>query len=800
MRTIIQDIRHSLRLFRKKPTFTAVVLLTISIGVGANIAIFSIVRSVLIRPLPYKEPDRIVTLWENIPHLGLNRSLVSFPDFLDWRERSRSFEYISGYGWNPYTLTNGGEPEQVRGVLVASNFFQVFGVEAHLGRTFLPAEEREPVVVLSYELWQRRFGSNPNAVGQLLTMSGQGYLIVGVMPPSFTFPSKDYQLWTTFGSIWGAGLGRERRFIRGVARLNPGGTFAQAQSEMSGIAANLEREYPNSNSGVGANVVTLEETVVGKDIRLAILILMGVVGFLLMIACANIANIQLAHTAMREREIAIRTALGASRKRVIRQLLTESILLSLIGGGLGLLIAVWGVNILVGLNPGNIPRLDAVELDGWLLGFAILLSIITGVIFGLAPALYASRSDLNVSLKEGGRGLSGSARGRFIQNFLVIGEIALSLVLLIGAGLMGRSFVKLLNVDLGFNPANVLTVNVNLSGTKYSQPAQQMNFFKGVVEKIESLPGVEAVAMCNGRPPDTVLQNTSFEIMGATVKAEGQEQMAADLPISPNFFRVMGVQLVKGREFTESDVESAQPVVIINEKIARQFLRNEDPIGKKLKPGGDKWYTIVGVVRDVKFEGFAEDAGYTMYYPYAQHPMAGMYLTVRSKADPQLLLGQVRRKVAEMDSEQPISQSATMDQLVSEQVAMPRFNTVLVGAFAVIGLLLAIVGTYGVISFSVSNRTREIAIRMALGAQQRDILKMTLGNGMKIVLIGIAIGMVAALAVTRIISNLLFDVVATDPITFVSMPLLLILVALIACYMPARRATKVTPIIALHEN
>lgn len=816
MPILLQDLRYGFRMLLKNPGFTAVAVLALALGIGANSAIFSIVNALLLRPLPYKDADRLVIVWGKNRHQGRDQLPVSRPDFLDWRRDNRVFEDMASYAYNVFDITGQREPERVRGVFVSTNFFSVLGEKPLLGRTFRPEEEREPLVVLSYKLWERRFGCNPSIIGQSIALSGDSYTVIGIMPRGFQFPPRDprarsvdtgTEVWVTLARLFTVtpGLGdwignRALRGYRVIARLKPGIARQQAQTEMNTIAHRLEQAYPNTNAGIGVTVVSLHEQIVAP-VRSALLVLLGAVGFVLLIACANVANLLLVRTAAREREISIRVALGASNLRLIRQLLTESTLLALLGGALGLLLALWGVDLLVRLNAGYIPRAGEVGIDSRVLGFTLVIALLTGMIFGLAPTLEASKLNLNEALKEGGRGSAGSLRGQHTRGLLVISEVALALVLLVAAGLMIKSFLRLLDTHLGFNPKNVLTMQVHIPPFKYSQPRQWTALYQQILERIQALPGVRSTGIGISLPPRVSERSNLFVIEGRPSPGPGRSPIAQFFTVSPHFLDTLQVPLLKGRSFTEADRADAPGVVIINETVARRFFPDEDPIGKRLKLGNPEsrspWLTIVGVVEDVKYSGLDAETEAGLYVPFAQNPFPGMFLLVRTMSDPLGLAAAVRKEILAVDKDQPIADIKILEQVVSESVAQRRLNTVLLGIFAVVALILAVVGIYGVVSYSVTQRTHEIGIRMALGARPSNVLKLVVGQGMILVLIGVTIGLIAAFALTRVLSSLLYGVSATDPATFMVISLLLVAVALLASYIPARRATKVDPMVAL---
>lgn len=803
MEKIIQDIRYSIRKLLKSPGFTIAALITLALGIGANTAIFSVVNSVLLRPQPFKDPNRIVFVWETSPQ---GQITVSLPDFLDWQKHNQVFENLASYAYDRYNLTGSGQPEQVRGVIVSGEFFDLLGVEPILGRTLRPEEDRERFIVLSHGLWQRRFGSNPNIIGQSLLMDNVSWTVKGVMPASFQFPSTEAQLWTSFVPIYSwtpaQQSNRKRHIFRVIGRIKQGVTTERAQGEMTTLAAGLEQENPDSNAGVGVKLVSVDEQLVGA-VRPALLILVGAVGLVLLIACVNVANLLLARASGREREIAVRTALGATRSLIIRQMLTESMLVALAGGAIGLLLGIWGVKVLVSLSPGNIPRLETSTLDSTLLLFTIGISLLTGLIFGLIPALQATKLNLSESLREGGRGTAGSIRSRRVQNLLVVSEIALSLVLLIGAGLLSKSFLRLLDTDAGFNPDNVITVNLIIPTYKYPKSEQRASVYRQIIDRVSVLPGVQTASVSDSLPPHEGETTEPFTIEKNGTPDSEESGRADYLPISPNFFRSLKIPVLKGREFTEADNATSPDVVIINEHLAHRYYGDVDPVGQRLGIGNKEsmtWYSIIGVVGDVKYQGLDSETDSSMYFSYTQVSLGGLYLVVRTDSDPRGLLASVRNEIWAVDPDLPALNVKTMNDIMSDVVAQPRFNTLLIGIFAAISLVLAAVGIYGVIAYSVTQRTNEIGIRMALGAQRSDVLKLIVKQGLKLAIVGVVIGLTAAFAATRIISGLLYGVSATDMSTFGIAALLLVGVALAASYLPARRATKVDPMIALRNQ
>ncbi|MDT5270423.1 MAG: hypothetical protein QOH49_2609 [Acidobacteriota bacterium] len=805
MQTLIQDIRHSLRMLLKNRAFTLTALFTLALGIGANSAVFSVINAVLLRPLPYKDSERIVFLWSKSQKETSDHATVSLADYQDWKEQSRSFEAMGAYAPRAYNLSGVGDPEGIQGVMTSSGFFEAVGAEPALGRVFRPEEERENLVVISQGVWQRYFNSNPGALGQKITLSSTPYTVIGIMPAGFDFPNKDVEVWTSFSIVRTVPQFKSRsaRVLRLVGRLKPGVSAEQARAELGGVTGRLEQQFPDTNTGIGANVVPIREQLFG-NIRLMLFFVWAAVGLVLLIACANLASLLMARTAAREREFAIRTALGASRMRLIRQLLTESLVLSVVGGVLGLLLAVWGVSLLVSLSPSDLPRINAAALDARSVIFTFGLALLTGVIFGLAPALQASRQNLAGTLKEGGRGTSGGAHQRRLRGLVIVAEVALSLVLLVGAGLMIGSLMRLNNVEYGFNQTNVLTMYIAYAKEKYQEPAQQTAFLERILQQLKGTPGVQEAAYSLSLPPDNLFNKEPFVIDG-----RGEEQQAASadfLPISARYFRALGVPLLAGREFTDDDRANTPQVVIINQTLAKRFFPTEDPIGKRIvegntaaAPDGAK-FTIVGVVGDVKYSGLSSKVGPQLYFPYTQQPISGGYFVVRTSADPGTMLQSARKAVYAVDNEQPVRLLKTMDQLLSESVAQQRFSMLLLNVFAAAALLLTSIGLYGLMAYSVTQRTHEIGIRLALGAKQRNVLLMVLKHGMTLALVGMVIGLIGAFAGARVITSLLFGVSASDPIIFLGAALAIIAVALLACLIPARRAARVDPIVALRQE
>ncbi|MCI0490297.1 MAG: ABC transporter permease [Blastocatellia bacterium] len=800
-----QDLRYGMRMLIKHPGFTAVAVLTLALGIGANTAIFSVVNGVLLRPLPYKEPDSLVYVWNRYGASEMSQAHVSVPDFIDRRNQSRTLEQIAAIDERSFNLIGGDEPERIEGARVSASLFPLLGVSAAEGRVFLAEEDqpgREHVVVISNGLWKRRFGGAASLVGQEINLNGAAHTVVGIMPAGFAFPTPQTELWTpiAFTPEQMSDDERGNEYLSTIGRIKPGASLTEVRTEMEMLAALVPERVPDRRdfllkNGWGASVLTLEEQLVG-DFELALLVLLGAVGFVLLIACANVANLLLARTSAREKEIAIRAALGATRLRLIRQLMAESLLLSLLGGLAGLLAAWWLINILPEMVPGDLPRLSEVSLDGRVLGFTLLLALVTGMVFGLAPAWQSSFADLQKSLKEGERRSSGASR-RSLRALLVIAEIALSLVLLVGAGLMLKSFGRLLEVDPGFRTENRLTVGVALPRSKYGEENQRVSFFQELLQRVEALPGVRA-AGANGSLPIAENNWTATIAIENYQPAPGEPTPGCEYrPITPGYIKAMGIPLLKGRDFDRRDSSSSQLVVLVDEKLAARYWPGQDAIGKRVGFSPSRWREVVGVVGHVKNTALDTEGKEQIYIPHAQMPAGTMFLTVHTEGDPLNLIGAVRSQVTALDPDLPVYSVRTMDQILAGSVAQPRFNSLGLGIFAAIALALAMVGVYGVISYSVAQRTHEIGVRMALGARASDVLKLVLKKGLILTFTGIAVGVLASLALTRLMSSLLFGVSATDPVTFAVVSLILAAVAMLACYLPARRATKVDPMEAL---
>jgi putative ABC transport system permease protein len=805
--TVWQDMRYGARTLVRSPGFTVVAVLSLALGIGANTAIFSVVNGVLLRPLPYSESKRIVAVWHTPPQAsfpGMQRFSVSPANYLDWKEQSRAYEQMAVYQYAGLSLSAGSDPVPVTGAAVSSDFFSVLRTQASRGRTFSPEEEqqgREQVVVLGHGLWQRAFGANPNVIGQTVTLNSRPYNVVGIMPAGFEFPA-EAELWVPLA--WDAAE-RQTRSIHDylvIARLKPGASLEQARAEMSTISSRLEQQYPEANKGWGAAVIPLQEDLVG-DVRPALLVLFSAVGFVLLIACANVANLMLARGANRRKEIALRIALGATRGRIVRQLLCESALLAVAGGMLGLLLAGWGGRLLVRLSAGSLPNTAEVGVDAWALGFTLLVSLAAGVLAGVAPALQFSKHELAETLKQGtGRSAAGSVRQR-TRKALVVCEVALSLILLVGAGLMIRSFWKLQNVDPGFDASNTLTLSVGLPATRYPEPRQQLAFHDRVLEQIRALPGVVAVGSTTTIPLTGGGSKQPFTVEGRPAPPVSEQPLAQTRYVSPDYFKAMGIPLKQGRPFEDRDREGSPQVVIISEVMARRFWPGENPVGKRLTASFHEKLgprEIVGVVGDVKSNGLDDEGGATMYLPFRQAPRSWITFVARTSSDPQGFVNPVSKAVYAVDSEQAISSVRTMEQVLTESLSGRRFNMSLLMTFAALALALAAVGVYGVMNYSVMLRRRELGIRIALGARALDVLRLVLGQGLVLTLIGVGVGMAGAYALTRLMESLLYGVTATDFLTFGSVSGLIILVGLLASFLPARRATKVDPMIALRSE
>ena len=814
----MQDLRYAVRMLRRKPGFTLIAVMALALGIGANTAIFSVVNAVLLRPLPYQQPERLVMVWQRLTGATSYPSLpCSPPDYIDYRDQTQTLENVAAFLNDNFTLTTPSGAERVPGSRVSADLFPLLGISPLRGRTFTTAEDKfgaDPVAVLSYGTWKSRFGSDPGILGRTLVLDQHPHKVIGVMPKEFDFPTQGLlggpppEFWVpiAFPPDQIGPEGRGDNFnISVIARRKPGVSIQQASAEIDHISHRIYESYPPAIQklfSLNGFTTDFHEQVVG-NVKTLLLVLLGAVGFVLLIGCANVANLLLAKAAGRRREVAIRTALGAGRFRVVRQLLTESVLLGVMGGAVGLLIAVWLTQLMIHFSPGDVPRLAESQLNAGVLAFALAISISTGILFGLAPALQVSKPDLNTDLKEGSRGAAAFRRSR-IRGALVVAEVALSLVLLAGAGLLLRSFVKLLGAPLGFAPDHLLTLSIALPETKYQSKVQVQNFYREVLERAQSLAGVKSAAAATGLP---LIGQWDIVVTPEGRAETGRKSLTTAFfaGVTPGFHHTLEIPLQKGRLFSEADNERGLPVAIVNEAMARRYWPDQEVLGKRFKwgPVDSKraWITIVGVVANVKQTSLAADINPGVYLPIFQmpqdSPIRGVNLAVRTISDPNVMVSSVRQIVRTLDPEVPMFQVRPMAEVLSESVAPRRFNMLLLAAFAGLALLLASVGIYGVMSYSVSQYTREIGIRMALGARAADVLRLIVRQGMGLVGIGLAIGAAGALALTRVMRSLLFGVSAADPLTFVSVAALLAAVAFAASYIPARRATRVDPMVAL---
>ena len=819
METLRQDVRFGLRSLLKRPGFTLVAVLTLALGIGANSAIFSVVNAVVLRPLPYAAPERLVALWGNLNQKGFEELELSAPEFADFRARgAHVFEDAAAYYEGGFNLTGAGEPERVRGVYATAGLFNTLGVAPSKGRAYTAEEDRpgsNDVVVISHSLWRRRFNSDPAVAGKSVMLDGRASTIVGVMPADFHFPDKDTDIWkpAAFDADLLSPNNRGSHFMNAVARLKPGFTLERASEEVAALARAQGAENPNTyQRGFGASIRPLAEEVVGPSVRTSLFVMLGAVGLVLLIACANVANLLLARAASRRKEVAVRTALGAGRARIMRQLLTESVLLSLAGGAAGLVLALWGVDVLVALAPEGTPRVTEVGLDARVVAFTFGVSLLTGVVFGLAPALHASKVDLNESLKEGGRGTGESAGRGSLRGLLVVGEFALALVLLAGAGLLIKSFARVLGESPGFDARGVLTMRLVLPQTKYRSYEEHRAFYSNLFGRLRALPGVESVGANNLLPLNGNGGSRTFLIEGRPVppgQSKPEEQLRF---ITPGYFASLRVPVLRGRDFDERDVQTAPRVAVVTRAMAERHWPGEEAVGKRIAYAGiargqeqrPEWIEVVGVVGDVRHRGLDLESKPEIYVPVYQPlfsnrpvPPLSLYVAVRTSGDAGALAASVRREVAAVDPEQPIANVRTMEERLAESVAQRRFNMTLLGVFACVALVLAGVGVYGVMAYAVSRRTHEIGIRVALGAQRGDVVRLVLRQGMWLALGGVGAGLAGAYAATRLMSGLLYGVSPTDPLTFAGVAALLAAVGLLACLVPARRATKVDPMVAL---
>jgi len=805
MEAFWKDVRHALRMLRRSPGFTLAALLTLTLGIGANAAVFSVVNSVLLRPLPYAEPGRLVLLSTNNKTFGPGIWPVSYPNFVDYREQNRALEAMAVTRNVTYNMTDSEQTERVEGARVSAGLLRLLGLRPFLGRDFAEEEEKpgaSPVMMASYGLWQRRFGGDPALLGRNIQLDGLSYTVVGILPPQLAYPSPNADFWIPLIPGTPESI-RGNYFLRAVARVRIGVSLGEADAQMKAIAVRLEKEYPQPNNGASIDVLPLHDAMVG-DVRPALWVLFGAVGLVLLIACANIANLLLARSSGRTAELAIRTALGAGRIRLVRQMLTESLLLSLMGGALGLALAVTGVPALTRISAGSIPRAHEIQLDARVLLFTLGLTLITALLFGLLPALRQTRGAATASLREAGRrGATRGAGHRRALGALVVTEVALTLVLLAGAGLLFRSFLRLQSVSPGFEPAGLLTFEMGVAGARYSTLADQAEFYRKVVERISTVPGVESAAAVHRLPMFRFPTTTAFQIEGRPVPP-GAIAPAADVRIiTPDYFRALKIPLRAGRELTDRDDASATKVVVISQAVANQHWPGESPVGKRIQIGAnqtDLW-EIVGVVGDVRMRGLDKEAGPAVYWTMQQNffptALRSVTLLIRTRTEPAALVSAVRRTLREVDPQEGLAAVRTMEAVVAESYAQRRLNLTLMLVFASVATLLAVVGLYGVMSYSVTQCRQEIGIRMALGAQARDVLRMVVAEGMWLAGIGLVIGLGGALALTRTIQSLLFGTSASDPATLAAVSLLLAVVVFLASYFPARRAARTDPLIAL---
>jgi putative ABC transport system permease protein len=805
MQTFWQDLRYGARTLLKKRGFTLVAVITLGLGIGANTTMFSVINGMMLRPLPFNDPGRLVHLDEKAPKAGFETTGLSFPDFSDWRSRGRSFEQMALYEESSFTLAGGNateRAERVEGARVTASLFPLLGVEAIRGRHFLEEEDKPgaaPAAIIGYGLWQRRFGGDPGVIGRAARIDGGSVTIVGVMPAGFGFPVKA-EIWKPMATAFDENE-RGNHSAYGIGRLKPGVTIETARAEIEAIAAAVEREHPKTNDGFEGVVKPWREALL-KDVNEMLWLLLGAVGFVLLIACANVANLMLTAGASREGEMAIRSALGASRATLMRQMLVESLALASLGGALGLLIALWSADWMTAMIPEALPAWMKFSVDWRVLAFTLGATTVTAILCGIAPGWQASKTDLMSVMKDVARG-AGSLRKQRLRNLLVIGEVALAMTLLIGAGLMMKSFIRVRQINIGFNADKVMTAKIALPETQYSAPAQRNNFFRQLLERLAPTPGAESVALTSSLP---LLEE---DISGAGFYVEGKPKpkdisetpIAFQSAVSPGYFRTMGMRLIRGREFNDSDVEGKERVVIVDETIARRFFASEDPLGRRLTFGGSKsgpqWLTIVGVVGAVRHYGLKSDSRMHAYQPYQQASSPNMTIVARGAGDPTSLTTAMRNAVAALDRDLPLYATRPMAEVVAAAMWDDKYVGILFGLFAALALSLAAVGIYGVVSYSVAQRTREIGLRVALGAQTGDVMRMIIRQGLALAGLGAAIGLGAAALAARLMKSLLFNVSVTDPMTFTILPLSLLAVAVAACWIPARRAAKVDPMVAL---
>ena len=813
---MFQDLRYGARMLLRQRAFTIAAVIALALGIGANTAVFSVVNAVLLRPLPYQNSDRMALIWGNFLTFSMERLRAKAAEYVDYRDQTRSFETVAAFSTADVNLTGAQQPARIAGASVTANLFPMIGAKAAQGRLISPEENqtgRDNVVVVSHQFWQKRMGAEANVIGRSVRLDDRNYTVIGVTTADFEFPHPSFnfaepvEFWVPLAFTTEQVAQRQRPYyLNVIGLLKPDVTIEQARAEMAALGQRFEREHQsyrgpkNSDMGWRITVTPLQDQIVGNS-RRALLVLFAAVGLVLLIACANAANLLLMRATVRQKEMAIRAAMGAHRLRLIRQLLTESLLIAVLGGAGGLGLAWLGVKALVALSPDNLPRLQEIDVDGRVLFFTLALSVLTGLIFGLAPALQASRPNLQHTLKEGS---AAATRGRhWLRNLLVVGEVAIAMTLLVGAGLMLNSFVRLQRVNPVVNAGKLLSVQIDLPETRYPEATQASTFFQELIRRVESLPGVESASLSTVQPLSGVAVNDPFSIEGRPLDFNNAP-VAGWQHVTPNFFRTLGIPIVAGRDFTERDVADTSGAAIINEAMASRYFPNEYPIGKRLTLGlhrpDDPWLTIVGVVKNIPHRGLESKAEPDWYLSYLGQPRRYGYLMARASGDPASLAAAIRSQILAVDKDQPVTAIRTINEVIASTTAPRRFNTLLLAIFAAVAMALAAVGIYSVISYSVTQRTQEVGVRMALGARPGDVIRLILKQGLTLTLIGVAAGVLGAIAAARVMSGLLYGVTATDPATFAAISLLLVMVAMMACYLPARRAARVEPMAALRRE